>query len=554
MTKISDLTPSDTRQAFAVFDFDATVSPAIKPEDLIAIEVKRMGDLFADAVVDPKATENLGRQLETLCTQLEYMGLRRRDAGLASYTDITPQADLFHGLFKLFRIQEYIPEGANLELFLNRWVRVFPESRLYLYLLAELQFEKGASEAALKNVNAALTLNNVCIGSQRLLERIARKHPYFEDVPANLADAKEYLKDRFCAAPFDALSTGWQGDAFICTCPAWMPFKIGNITEAESADTLWNSAKAIELRTSILDGSFRYCSRTLCSLINTRSLPRRSEVTRPDLAKQIRENDPVMPDAPKVVELNHDNSCNLACPSCRTEIRMAKPAEIDRYQQATPRVLLPMLKKVTRYTYISGGGEAFASRHYRSILSQLNKEEFPDLKVFLITNAQLINRKMWGDFENLNGMFLRIAVSIDAATKETYERVRLPGKWENLLAGMEFLAQLRAEGHTPSLGINFVVQQENFRELRLFYELGNQWGVDSIWLQRLTNYGSYSAAEFHAKDVCRSGHPDHRELIEILQDPVFQDPRIHAQMLQSSVLSAPLPKSDDHFFYVTTES
>lgn len=542
---------SDIERVFQAYDFDRVVSPAVEPRAYILGEVERLGLLFDDVLTGDGTAASLGSQLETLCAQLEYLGLRRRDAGLASYADIAPQAGIFHCLIELFRVHGSLPVATDLADLLTIWSEALSESRLYLYLQATVQLERGYPEAALKNVRAALNLNNVCIGSQHLLERIAREHPGLEHLPAHLSDAAEYLKDRFCAMPFTFLSTGWQGDAFVCSCPAWLPYKVGNIATAASEEALWNSSEAKEIRASILDGSFRYCSRTLCEYINSRKLPLRAEITEPGLAAQIRENNPVATAPARVVELNHDNSCNLACPSCRPEIRMAKPAEFDRYNQAIPRTILPLLKNVSDYVYISGGGEAFASRHYRELLAQLNKEDFPNLKIFLITNALLLNPRMWEKFQNLNGMFLRVAASIDAATKVTYERVRRPGKWEDLLVGMDFLAAMRAGGQIPDLGMNFVVQQENFRELPEFIAWGNHWGADNFWLQRMANYGSFTAAEFQSKDVCRPDHPDHEEFLEVLRDPLFQDPRIHAGMLQSCIPGTLLPRYDGHAAYVT---
>src|SRR2546423_13300825 len=97
-------------------------------------------------------------------------------------------------------------------------------------------------------------------------------------------DALDYdLSDKFCPMPFTHFSTGFRGSVFACTCPAWVPFPIGNVVEAESADAIWNSEVVQEIRRSILDGDFGYCSRTQCSFITARKLPRKDEVTTPKL-------------------------------------------------------------------------------------------------------------------------------------------------------------------------------------------------------------------------------------------------------------------------------
>jgi MoaA/NifB/PqqE/SkfB family radical SAM enzyme len=182
-------------------------------------------------------------------------------------------------------------------------------------------------------------------------------------------------------------------------------------------------------------------------------------------------------------------------------------------------------------TYISGGGEAFASAHYRKILAALNGDEFPGLYVFLITNGQLLNAKRWAEFPNLPEMIGNLSVSIDAARADTYERLRRPGKWEVLMENLELMAKMRASGEIRRFQINFVVQADNFRELPDFIALGHRLGVDNFWLQRLTNYGSYTEPVFAKADVTSPQHPDHAELLTILRQPFMQDPRIDLQML-----------------------
>ena len=229
---------------------------------------------------------------------------------------------------------------------------------------------------------------------------------------------------------------------------------------------------------------------------------------------------------PSMVELNHDPTCNLACPSCRTELVTASADEVDRYEAAADRVILPLLRGVRGQTYITGGGEAFASKHFRSILRRLNRDEFPGLKVFLITNGQLITPSRWSEFPDLSPVLQIVSVSVDAARAETYETLRRPGKWAPLMKNLAFLAEMRRDHRIPALGLNFVVQKANFREILPFVEMADRFGADQIWFQRVTNYGAYDEAKFADIDVTSPRHPEHAELLEILRHPVISRPSI----------------------------
>jgi hypothetical protein len=393
-----------------------------------------------------------------------------------------------------------------------------PDDRAALLAHATLLLDRNRADEATPLIRRALRMQAVCPTAQQLLARA---------VP----DTDYDLSDRFCPMPFTHLSTSHKGDAFACCCSAWAPYPVGNVIDAPSATEVWNSADAQEIRRSVHDGDFAYCSRTLCSFIAARTLPSKAEITDPILRRYIDERTVVVPEPPAMMQLNHDPSCNLACRSCRTDIITAGPDEQRVYVDAAERVLLPMLRGMDGMTYISGGGEAFASAHYRKILASLNRAEFPGLSVFLITNGQLLNAKRWAEFPSLPAMIGNLSVSIDAARAETYERLRRPGKWNVLMENLELMSRMRAAGQFPRLQLNFVVQADNFRELPEFLALGNRLGADSFWLQRLTNYGSFTDPVFEQADVTSPQHPDHAELLAILRQPFLNDPRVDMAML-----------------------
>jgi len=407
-----------------------------------------------------------------------------------------------------------------------------PNSRIALLAHAELLLERKEADPAIDAIRRALRVQAVCTTAQKMLFDAYRLKREQGSNDPEIAALDYDLSDKFCHLPFTHMSTGVQGETFACSCPAWVPYSIGNVLTAESGDAIWNSETATEIRRSILDGDFSYCSRTQCSFIAGRKLPRRSEIERPDLRAYIEKHDTFVTKMPEMLELNHDATCNLACPSCRTEIVSAKADEVDLYARASENVILPMLKKVHGQTYITGGGEAFASKHFRSILRALNREEFPGLDVFLITNGQLLTPYRWSEFPRLPEMIGVLAVSVDAARAETYEKLRRPGKWNVLMRNLDFIAEMKRTNQIRHFGMNFVVQKDNFREMLPFIDLADSLGADRIWFQRAVNYGAWDEATFADLDVSSPSHPDHAELLEILRHPAFSRPEMNAHMLQ----------------------
>ena len=75
-----------------------------------------------------------------------------------------------------------------------------------------------------------------------------------------------------------------------------------------------------------------------------------------------------------------------------------------------------------------------------------------------------------------------VAASIDGFTKETYEKIRVPAKWERLLACLDVLAAARREhrSKTPRLRIIFTWMKSNRRELALLPEFAAAHGASEI--------------------------------------------------------------------------
>ena len=93
------------------------------------------------------------------------------------------------------------------------------------------------------------------------------------------------------------------------------------------------------------------------------------------------------------------------------------------------------------------------------------------------------------------------------------------------------MSEMRRARKIRRLQINFVVQQDNYREIPEFVSLGKQLAVDNIWFQRLTNYGAFDETTFTRADVTSPNHPEHNALLEILRDPLLQQPGIDIEML-----------------------
>jgi len=432
---------------------------------------------------------------------------------------------------------------------LDRLIERHPACRHARAWRAEQALNAGHATAAIADLKRAMAAGFDDLHVQRLLVAAYGSLPPDARSP-EIAAAVRPLEDRFCGKPFSHFETTESGDVYVC-CPSYLPVAIGNIHQA-AVDDIWNSPVAQELRRSVLDGDFRYCSRLSCPAIQADRLPTRAAVAGPAAGNEGPERARLRDFAtagaaklghgPAFVNLSHDRSCNLSCPSCRTGTIIAKSSEQEKLDVVRDRVVLPVLKTANR-VLITGSGDPFGSKHFRDVLDHLNPELFPDLRVDLQTNGQLFTAREWQRLAGLHSMIGQVYVSIDAAAPETYAEVRRGGSFSTLCANMEFIAGLRRAGQIRRLVIAFVVQACNFRQMEDFVELGRRWQVDLISFSRLRQWGAYKADDFARRDIFFPGHPEHGAFRAVLESPVFAEPFVWLGNITSFIGAAPAARA-----------
>ena len=335
----------------------------------------------------------------------------------------------------------------------------------------------------------------------------------------------------FCSRPFTWFevsrgSLGGEGDTFLC-CPGWLPTPVGNL-ERQSVEEVWNGPVAQEVRRSILDGSFSHCVAANCPHLQALDGPvqRVDEVDDPDLRRAIDEGLTVLPWGPRDINCSYDRSCNLSCPSCRTQVIVESGAR-DRIERIQRRLSEEALGDA-RLLYITGSGDPFGSPFFRRWLQTMRRADMPRLeRIHLHTNGLLWTERLWETMPaDVRALVKTADISIDAATAETYAANRRGGRFEVLLENLAFVRTLREQGPLEWLSVNMTVQANNVAEMRDFVRLGERLGADGVYFGHLVNWGTFDDAEFARRAVHLPAHPRHAELLAVLADPVFATPKV----------------------------
>lgn len=270
-----------------------------------------------------------------------------------------------------------------------------------------------------------------------------------------------------CPRPWDTLLIDRLGSCYACECQSWLPQSIGNLQVKDLADII-NSPMRGHLQQSIEDGSYRYCNEHQCSYI-------RSNLMHSRTSKEI-----------KYLRLAIDDSCNLSCPSCRKEMIFLK-------QGVAFRSRIKLADKINKWLFsykhpiqvhIGSDGDPFASHVYRHFMEHTPRRN--NIKYSILTNG-LMFKEFHHRIPHVIGNLKILAVSIDGAVPETYERLRRGAKWKKLVEGVRSIAEAKRT-HGFELEWHMVVQRDNWREMPAMLDLARNHDVDKVRFNRIQDW------------------------------------------------------------------
>lgn len=208
---------------------------------------------------------------------------------------------------------------------------------------------------------------------------------------------------------------------------------------------------------------------------------------------------------PIEVFLQVASGCNLDCYMCSEHNR---PQEwrfgrgllsLDpKLYEKLEREIFPLAQRLT----IGVGGEPMISRHF---LDYLERAKAAGLDVHVMTNGTRINTDKRA--EALARCASSLEISIDAATPESYERIRHGAKLISLVRNIHRLNAYRSratEGGRTHLTLCFVLMKSNVHEFPLFVDLARHVDADRVSGWHVISMTEDSAEESLQGDRARS--------------------------------------------------
>ncbi len=204
---------------------------------------------------------------------------------------------------------------------------------------------------------------------------------------------------------------------------------------------------------------------------------------------------------PPIVIVAVTNVCDMACIHCAHPIIKKTPGYRATFMK--PEVHSRIVEQTAPYKdqlwvfRYAADGESLLNPHFLDMVDETKRAGIGP--VDLTTNAMSLTEEKMERL--LSAPIDVIDVSLDAYTKETYEKIRIRGKFDRVTSNLKRLVELRNELGSPTKIMTSIIRQkEALEEVQAFQEFWGQY-VDEVLVRGLnTDLGLVNVSETYFRD------------------------------------------------------
>jgi len=192
---------------------------------------------------------------------------------------------------------------------------------------------------------------------------------------------------------------------------------------------------------------------------------------------------PVVATLPRSLYLETTNRCDSKCQTCiRTFQSLEPPADLTLEQVKTIAAQFPVLERVV----LHGIGEPLLNVEIFEIVAYLKSRA-----ATVLFNSDAISLTAKRAHRLIESGLDEYRVSMDAATRPTYRRLRGVDQFDRVVANVRRLVELEREQSrsAPRVSLWFTASRANLDELPAFVRLAADLGVEEVYVQRLVFNG-----------------------------------------------------------------
>lgn len=315
-----------------------------------------------------------------------------------------------------------------------------------------------------------------------------------------------------CKRPFSEIEINDKGEVFVC-CPDWTnKYSIGCLfnkdgSAIKSFDEVWYSDKAIQLRKSLLNGSYKYCNVDMCfKKCDSYDNENIQYVERPDY--------------PMMVRFAYDRQCNINCMICRDNPISDGKNQNEKFDAIFENILIPIMKNA-KLVSLTTAGEVTASAHSQKLIKETIKK-YPDVKFHISTNGLLFNEQFCEKLGLLDRL-LGVVVSLHGMTKNTYEKIMRGSNFETVMKNLKWLIELKKENKLQDLLLVFCISSLNYKEIPMIVKFAVDNDINlQMWEFRIFNDKIEMSKNYKKYAVWQKSHPEYNKFVKVISEVKYK--------------------------------
>lgn len=185
---------------------------------------------------------------------------------------------------------------------------------------------------------------------------------------------------------------------------------------------------------------------------------------------------------PLTMDIEPTTGCNFRCTMCQ----VSSPNFVSKNLKFHVFKKIIDSNKQLLNIKLQGMGEPFINKYLFEMINYANQY---GIAVELVSNGSLITKEK---IEKITSSFLsRISISIDGATKQTFEKIRVKSNFDTVISNVrELNNNLKNKKVKPELRALCLVQKDNFHEIAEIADLCFNLGFENLHYQiQLTGWG-----------------------------------------------------------------
>lgn len=192
---------------------------------------------------------------------------------------------------------------------------------------------------------------------------------------------------------------------------------------------------------------------------------------------------------PRMIDLEVSRVCNLKCPGCLRATssslchRDEKFCTLDKLKD-----IVEEIPSLTGFNFM-GDGEPLCNPEFQDIIKYISSK---GIDILLTTNGMLVNKQMVDEW--VKGRVYRVHVSVDGASDEVYEQIRVGGDLGKVKENIKLLTSSGV-----NVCVNTMMYESTMEEMPKVVLLCKEFGVKEVTFLMPICTNTSDAGEFPAR-------------------------------------------------------